>query len=46
MLFYEDEEKEIEKGTEASLEGFVAMKTRPIHNISKQWADRAVIRVK
>ena len=31
-LFYEDVEKEIEKGTAATLEGFVAMKTRPIHN--------------
>ena len=34
-LFYEDMEKEIEKGTAATLEGFVAMKTRPIYNSVK-----------
>ena len=45
-LFYEDVEKEIEKGTAATIEGFVATKTRPIHNSVKQWADRAVIGVK
>ena len=39
-------EKEIETGTAATLEGFVTMKTRPIHNSVKQWADRAVIGVK
>ena len=45
-LFYADVEKEIETGTAATLEGFVTMKTRPIHNSVKQWADRAVIGVK
>ena len=45
-LFYEDMEKEIERGTAATLEGFVAMKTSPIHNSVKQWADREVIGVK
>ena len=45
-LFYADVEKEIETGTAATLEGFVAMKTRPIHNNVKQWADRAAIGVK
>ena len=46
-LFYADMEKEIEKETAATLEGFVAMKTKPIHNSVKQWADnRAVIGVK
>ena len=35
-LFYEDVEKEREKGTAAILEGFVAMKTRPIYNSVKQ----------
>jgi len=35
-LFYADVEKEIETGTAATLEGFVAMKTRPIHNNVKQ----------
>ena len=39
-------ETEIEKATAATLEGFVAMKTKPIHNSVKQWADRAVIGVK
>ena len=42
-LFYADVEKEIDTGTAATLEEFVAMKTRPIHNSVKQWADRAVI---
>ena len=42
MLFCEDVEKEIEKGTGATLEGFVAMKTRPFHNSVKKWADRAL----
>jgi len=39
-------EKEIEKGTAATLEGFVAMKTITIHNSVKQWVDRAVIGIK
>ena len=43
---YTDVEKEIEKATAATLEGFVAMKTKPIHNSVKQRADRAVIGVK
>ena len=42
MLFYQDVEKGIEQGTAAKLEGFVAMKTRPIHNSVKKWADRAI----
>ena len=42
MLFYEDVEKEMKCGTAATLEGFVAMKTRPIHNSVKKWADRAI----
>ena len=46
MLFYEDMEKDIEKGTVAILEGFVAMKTRPIHNSVKKWADRAISAIK
>ena len=45
-LFDEDVEKEIEKRIAATLEGFVAMKTRPIYNSVKQWIDRAVIGVK
>ena len=42
MLFYQNVEKEIEKGTAATLEGFVAMKTRPIRNSVKKWVDRAI----
>ena len=34
-LFYTDMEKEIEKSTAATLEGFVEMKTKPIHNSVK-----------
>ena len=34
-LFYADMETEIEKATAATLEGFVAMKTKPIHNSIK-----------
>ena len=45
-LFYEDAKKEIEKRTAATLEKFVAMETKPIHNSVKQWVDRAVIGVK
>ena len=42
MLFYQDVEKEIEQGTAAKLEGFIAMKTRPVHNSVKKWVDRAL----
>ena len=42
MLFYQHVEKEIEQGTAVKLEGFVAIKTRPIHNSVKKWADRAI----
>ena len=42
VLFYQNVEKEIEKETAATLEGFVAIKTRPIHNSVKKWADRAI----
>ena len=45
-LFYADVEKKIETATAATLEGFVAMKTKPIHKRVKQQADRAVIGVK
>ena len=45
-LFFVDVEKEIEKATAATLEGFVAMKTKPIHNSVKQWADKALLGVK
>ena len=42
MLLFQDVEKETEKGTAVTLEGFVAMKTRPIHNSVKKWADREI----
>ena len=42
MLFHKDLETEIEKGIAATLEGLVAMKSRPIHNSVKKWADRAI----
>ena len=42
MLFYWDVEREIEQGTAAKLERFIAIKTRPIHNSVKEWADRAI----
>ena len=32
FLFYQDVEEEIENATAAKLEGFIAMKTRPITN--------------
>ena len=45
-LFYADVEKQIEISTAATLEGFVAMKTKPIYNSVKQWADKAKLGVK
>ena len=45
-LFYADVEKQIETSTAATLEGFVAMKTKSIHNSVKEWADTARIGVK
>ena len=42
ILFYQDVEKEIEKRKTATLEGFVAIKSRPVHNSVKEWADRAI----
>ena len=46
FLFYQDVEKEIEQATAVKLEGFIAMKTRPIHNSVNKWADRAKSGVK
>ena len=45
-LFYADVEKQIETSTAATLEGFVAMKTKSIHNSVKEWADTARTGVK
>ena len=38
FLFYQDIEEKIEQVTAAKLEGFIAMKTRPIHNSVSKWA--------
>ena len=43
---YTDVEKQIEISTAATLEGYVAMKTKSIHNSVKQWADTAKLGVK
>ena len=40
VLFYQDIKREIEQGTAFKLEGFITMKTRPIHNSVKKWAER------
>ena len=45
-LFYADVEKQIETSTAATLEGFVAMHTKSIHNSVKEWADTATRGVK
>ena len=45
-IFYADMERQIETSTAATLEGFVAMHTKSIHNSVKQWADRAKLGVK
>ena len=39
--FYQDVEKEIEQATAVKLERFITMKTGPIHNSVKKWAERA-----
>ena len=46
FLFYQDIEQEIEQATAAKLEGFIAMKTRPIHNSVKKLTERAESGVK
>ena len=37
FLFYQDVEGEIEHATAAKLEGFITMKTKPIHNSVSKW---------
>ena len=46
FLFYPDVEEEIEHATTVKLEGFIAIKTRPIHNSVSKWADQATSKVK
>ena len=43
FLFYQDVEKEIKNATAAKLEGFIAMKTRPITNSVSKWATQSRI---
>ena len=38
ILFYPDVKEAIENVTAATLEGFIAMKTRPINNSIRKWA--------
>ena len=37
IIFYSDIEETIEHATAATLEGFIAMKTRLIHNSVRKW---------
>ena len=46
FLFYQDVKEEIEHTLEAKLEGFIVVKTRPIHNSVSKWTKRAKIKVK
>ena len=46
ILFYQDVEATIELVSAATLEGFIAMKTRPIHNSVREWAKRSTGKVK
>ena len=46
FLFYQNVEEAIEQATAVKLEGFIAIKTRPIHNSEQKWAKRAKSGVK
>ena len=46
FLFYHDVEEEIEHATTAKMEGFIAMKPRPIHNSVSKWAKQAKSKIK
>ena len=46
FLFYQDVGKEIKHATAAKLEGFIVMKTRPIHNSVSKRAEQAKSKVK
>lgn len=46
FLFSPDIEEEIEHATAAKLEGFIAMRTRPIHNSASTCAERVTSQVK
>ena len=45
-LLCADGDNQIETSTAATLKGFLAMKTKPIHNSVKQWVDREKLGVK
>ena len=46
ILFYQDVEETIELASAKSLEGFIAMKNRPINNSVQKWAKWSTGRVK
>ena len=46
FLFYQDIEEEIENTTAAKLEGFIAIKTKPITNSVTKWVESTACKVK
>ena len=46
FLFYQDVEEEIKHALAAKPEGFIVMKSRPIHNSVGKWAKQAKSKVK
>ena len=46
FLFYQDVEEEIEHALTAKLEGFIAIKSRPIHYSVSKWAKQVKSKVK
>ena len=46
FLFYPDVEEEIKHALAAKLEGFIAIKNRPIYNSVSKWANQATSEVK
>ena len=46
ILFYQDVEATIEQVPAATLEAYIAMKTRPINNSVREWAKRSTGKVK
>ena len=46
FLFYPNVEEEIKHTRAAKLEGFIAMKTRPIHHSVSEWTKQATSKVK
>ena len=46
FLFYHNLEEEIQKATEAQLEGFIALKINAITNSITKWTERSIFKVK